>query len=382
MDMHTLHIEHVVLLGLITFLTLVNSWMHRGTRGINWFPVYNFSAFLGALLIALRGHISDPVSIVFGDFLFPLAYLFLHLCLTEFLGARFAFWKPQIALTVLTFIGLLEYGAIHPNTKYRLILYSITLASQIAILAWITFRNISGSLLVSGSLMGLVLALLSLSNVVRLFGIFAWGAPANYLRGGPYLTWTVLNNTVLQGGVAVAFVWMTAAFLHQDLQLQASTDPLTGLLNRRAIEIAADRAIAESRYSHQPLTAILIDLDGFKKINDSLGHQAGDATLIAVAYRLQQGLRKHDLLARLGGDEFVILLPGTSLKTATEMAERLRASIQELEVLYGQQPVSVNASFGLAQVESPSTDWDDLMMGCDKALYAVKSAGGNLVFAE
>jgi diguanylate cyclase (GGDEF)-like protein len=175
---------------------------------------------------------------------------------------------------------------------------------------------------------------------------------------------------------------MTAAFLHQDLQLQASTDPLTGLLNRRAIEIAADRAIAESRYSRQPLTAIHIDLDGYKKNNDSLGHQAGDVTLIAVAYRLQQGLRKHDLLARLGGDEFVILLPGTSLKTATEMAERLRASIQELEVLYGQQPVSVNASFGLAQVESPSTDWDDLMMGCDKALYAVKSAGGNLVFAE
>jgi diguanylate cyclase (GGDEF)-like protein len=382
MDMHTLHIEHVVLLGLITFLTLVNSWMHRGTRGINWFPVYNFSAFLGAVLIALRGHISDPVSIVFGDFLFPLAYLFLHLCLTEFLGARFAFWKLQIGLTVLTFVGLLEYGAIHPNTKYRLILYSITLASQIAIVAWVTFRNISGSLLVSGSLMGMVLALLSLSNVVRLFGIFAWGAPANYLRGGPYLTWTVLNNTVLQGGVAVAFVWMTAAFLHQDLQLQASTDPLTGLLNRRAIEIAADRAFAESRHSHQPLTAILIDLDGFKKINDSLGHQAGDVTLIAVARRLQQGLRKHDLLARLGGDEFVILLPGTSLATATEMAERLRVSVEELEIVYGHQRVTVNASFGLAQVESPAADWDDLMMGCDKALYAVKNAGGNLVFAE
>ena len=86
MDLHTLHVEHTVALGLYTVLTLVNSWLHRGMRGVNWFPVYNFFAFAGALLIALRGHIPNPVSIVMGCIFFPLAYLSLHLSLTNFLG--------------------------------------------------------------------------------------------------------------------------------------------------------------------------------------------------------------------------------------------------------------------------------------------------------
>jgi diguanylate cyclase (GGDEF)-like protein len=381
MDLHTLHVEHTVALGLYTILTFVNSWLHRGTKGVDRFPIYNLCAFAGALLIALRGHIPDPVSIVVGDLFFPIAYLFLNLSLTEFFGEGSGHgltgWKVQAALIGVVSVGLVQYGMQHPDTKNRLIIYSAVLSMQLALIAYYVFRRASGTLLVSGGLMGVVVALISLSNVVRLVGVILHGAPANYLHSGPFLAWTVLNNSVLQGGVTVAFVWMTAAVLRHDLHVQATTDSLTGLLNRRAMEMTAEQQIAICRRRHQPISAILIDLDDFKRINDSHGHHSGDAVLIAVAQCLQQHLRGRDLLARLGGDEFVALLPETRADHGEEVAERLRAAVEELRVVHEDAQIGVRASFGLAHSDRSLFTWDQLLMHCDKALYAVKDNGGN-----
>ncbi len=381
MDLHTLHIEHTVALGLYTVLTFVNSWLHRGTRGVYRFPIYNLCAFTGALLIALRGQIPDPVSIVLGDLFFPVAYLFLNLSLTEFFGEErgrgLASWQLQAALVGVASIGLVKFGISHPDTKNRLIVYSLVLSMQLALIAYFVFRHASGALRVSGGLMGVVIALISLSHAVRLVGVILHGAPADYLRSGPFLAWTVLNNSVLQGGVTVAFVWMTAAVLRQDLQLQASTDSLTGLMNRRGVQIAAEQQIAMCRRRDRPLCAILIDLDEFKQINDSFGHHSGDATLIAVSRCLQRHVRGHDLLARLGGDEFVVLLPETNIESAAEIAERLRAAVAELRVVYEDAQIDVRASFGIAHLYHSPFNWEQLLRHCDKALYAAKDKGGN-----
>src|ERR1700743_2418867 len=137
MDMHTLHVEHAVFLGLYTVLTLVNSWLHRGTKGVYWFPVYNLFAFAGSLLIAFRGHIPDSISIVIGDMLFPIGYTFLNLCLTEFFGegggkGLFS-WRTHVSLTLLTLVPLVQYGLIHPDTERRLFGYSLILSIQIGL---------------------------------------------------------------------------------------------------------------------------------------------------------------------------------------------------------------------------------------------------------
>lgn len=383
MDMHTLHVEHAAFLGLYTILTLVNSWLHRGMKGVYWLPVYNFFIFVGAVLIALRGYIPDLLSIVVGDMLFPIGYLFLHLCLTEFFGERtgrgiFSL-RTHIVLAAFTLLLLVQYGLLHPDTKTRLAGYSLILGIQIALTAIFVFRHACGSLRISGRLMAWVLIMLSVNNLVRLAGILVAGTAGNYLRGGTFLTWMMLNVSALQGGITVAFVWMTAAMLHRDLQLQASTDPLTGLLNRRAITTAAECHIAASRRNHQPLSAILLDLDAFKLVNDTFGHQFGDAALIAVAQCLRCNVREADVLARLGGDEFVILLPGTPVETAMEVAERLRSSLETLRVTYGGMQSRMSGSFGLAQMQGMQVDWDQLLLRCDKALYTVKHTGGNAV---
>src|SRR5882672_4061193 len=144
MDIHTLHIEHAVLLGLHTLLTLVNFWLHRGIKGIHWFPVYNLFAFVSAVLIALRGQIPDALSIVLGAVLVNIGYVFLHRCLSEFFGSRSSQWKLQIGLVVFTLIALVQYGVIHPDTKSRLIAYSFMLTAQQMFIAYFVFRNAKG----------------------------------------------------------------------------------------------------------------------------------------------------------------------------------------------------------------------------------------------
>ncbi len=230
--------------------------------------------------------------------------------------------------------------------------------------------------------MGSILVLLCANNLLRAVGTFYLGAPNNYLEGGRTLSWTLLATSVLQGAVTIAFVWMTAARLRQELELQATTDPLTGLLNRRAIEQMAEREILLSGLQRRSMSAVLIDLDGFKQINDSFGHYCGDAVLVGVAGCLKSNMRRRDYLARLGGDEFVVLLPNTKWEEASRIAERLRGCIEEIPSFADRPITRVRASFGVAELGTSERGWDQLIMSCDRALYAVKEQGGNQVLVH
>ncbi|GGG92315.1 sensor domain-containing diguanylate cyclase [Silvibacterium dinghuense] len=379
MDLHTLHVEHAVLLALYTLLTFLNLRVHRGAPGLAWFPAFAVSVCGGAALVALRGTIPDWLSIVCGNALFSLGYLFLHRSMTSFFGRGAYGWRFQIALVSAFILAMIEYGAVHPNTSRRLIALSIVLTVQLTITGWLVFRSTPPYMRSAGWIMGIVLFLLAAGNLIRLAGVVLQGAPGNYLRGGPLLAWVVINTSVLQGGIIVSFVWMTAARLHHDLVQQATTDPLTSLYNRRALETIAERTIAAKGKNHTPISAILFDLDNFKEINDSFGHLGGDAALIAVSRCLQRETRPGDTLARWAGDEFAILLDATELEAAQALAERLRMALEQLCVRYGSHEFSLTASFGVAELSSAAGGWDELMQQCDRALYAVKSSGGNFV---
>ena len=379
MDLHTLHIEHAVLLGLLTLLTVVNSLLHRAPRGGRWFPVYTFSAFIGAVLIALRGTLPDPVSIFFGDLLFPLAYVCLHRSLTEFFDEGSHHWRLQLGLLAVAALVVLRWGVLTPNTTARLLGYSLVLCAQTAVSGAFVLRRASGGIGWSARMMGGLLLMLSANNLWRAVVVSTHGAPANYLHGGGALAWTLLWTTVLQGAVTIAFVWMTAERLRQDLEIQATTDPLTRLLNRRAIERRAEREIAMSRMHGGPLSAILVDLDEFKTINDAWGHGCGDAVLLEVAQCLQAQMREGDALARLGGDEFVALLPRTSRHEALGIAECMRSCLEELRCVPDRIETTVRASFGVAELDESYQGWQRLMHRCDQAMYRVKDRGGNRV---
>ncbi len=165
---------------------------------------------------------------------------------------------------------------------------------------------------------------------------------------------------------------------HEQLRVQATTDPLTGLANRRAFEEQLAARIDEAaRYGH-PVGVLLLDLDGFKGINDTYGHAGGDAVLVAVAGALKRGLRRSDLPARLAGDEFVALLPETDGARALTLAERVCAEIGALKVSVGGATVRPAASVGAASTgEHAGADAAGLLAAADGAAYAAKRSGKN-----
>lgn len=164
----------------------------------------------------------------------------------------------------------------------------------------------------------------------------------------------------------------------EELARLARQDPLTKLPNRRALEEELSRAVARAARSGEPLSAVVLDVDHFKQVNDRHGHAAGDAVLAAVAARAGAALRAGDLLARIGGEEFAVLLPGADLERAAEAAERIRAGIAAGPVGAMGLSLPVTVSLGCASL-LPEEDGRALLARADAKLYEAKNAGRNRV---
>ena len=163
------------------------------------------------------------------------------------------------------------------------------------------------------------------------------------------------------------------------VQRLASIDFLTGLNNRRHFFELAEQAIQGAhRYQHS-LSAIMLDLDNFKHVNDSYGHATGDQVLKAVADRCRQTMRRVDVLGRYGGEEFAILLPESDLDAADMAAERLRQSITGNSIGTESGPVSITASLGVATLDAEHSTLGALLISADQALYTAKRNGRNRV---
>lgn len=159
------------------------------------------------------------------------------------------------------------------------------------------------------------------------------------------------------------------------------TDALTGLLNRRGFLAAWEAEAPRGRRSGRPTTLVLADLDGFKSINDSAGHLAGDELLRRVAAALAGAVRAQDAVARWGGEEFILMLPETDLEGGVEVAEKLRRSIAALRLdVGGPEPLGVTASFGIAE-HLPGERLERAVARADAALYRAKHAGRDRVEA-
>lgn len=168
---------------------------------------------------------------------------------------------------------------------------------------------------------------------------------------------------------------------------QSMTDPLTGLGNRRFLETQAEREIARSRRSGLPLSLIAIDLDFFKRVNDTYGHDVGDQVLQAFADTAKNQLRDGDVLCRIGGEEFTVLLPETSAEEAQVIAERLRKTIETTPVDIGSDAIegwllSYSASLGVTRVDSDELSLKPAIKRADARLYQAKESGRNRVMGQ
>ena len=163
--------------------------------------------------------------------------------------------------------------------------------------------------------------------------------------------------------------------LQSKLREQAIRDPLTNIFNRRYLEETLDRELSRAARENYPVCVILMDIDHFKRVNDTHGHEAGDLVLKAIAATLSEQSRRGDFACRFGGEEFVVVLPNITLETAYERAEDLRTSLNQLDVPYGHYKLSVTISMGIACFPENGSTRESLLRAADHAMYAAKEAG-------
>jgi diguanylate cyclase (GGDEF)-like protein len=178
--------------------------------------------------------------------------------------------------------------------------------------------------------------------------------------------------------VALGFMTMMLVTERDSFQAQAHKDALTGLYNRRGLDIALEHLVAASKRNSSQISAIVCDIDFFKKINDTYGHDIGDIVLQQFSKILKDIPRTSDLSARLGGEEFILILPKTDQNGAIKLAERIRKQIEDLIISIPNGTVRLTASFGVSS-HLQNINIDSLIKAADKALYEAKSSGRNKV---
>jgi diguanylate cyclase (GGDEF)-like protein len=174
--------------------------------------------------------------------------------------------------------------------------------------------------------------------------------------------------------VGVCSALMFAELEHRD---RAVLDPLTGLLNRAALDTRVEEIEQQARLTDGAVAIVLLDLDHFKRVNDEFGHERGDAVLRDAAYAMRKSLRTFELAYRIGGEEFLLLLPGADLETALDIAERIRARV----ALARPGDIHLTVSAGVAAAEGDSVCYETLFRAADVALLEAKRDGRNRVIA-
>lgn len=236
------------------------------------------------------------------------------------------------------------------ETERGLIIMSVLMSKRLNILP----------LLASGKLQGLI--------------VLGWNDPLQEIPPGKEL---VLGTIASQTAIG-----LERAYLYDHYQAMALTDPLTKLANRRQFEIVLGREISRTLNYHRPVSLIMLDIDFFKKVNDTWGHLAGDAILQKMGAMIKEHFRPTDISARYGGEEFAIVLPETCLEEAAEWAENLRKLVEAAKFAFEEAVIAITISLGVATFES-DISWEqpetDLIDAADQMLFRAKQQGRNRV---
>jgi diguanylate cyclase (GGDEF)-like protein len=269
-----------------------------------------------------------------------------------------------------------------------------SISAGLAIIAMIVLAAPPGSYLYYAGLLLVSSAIYSFFHLrFTIACAISWGLLVVYevaaVQAGTMTTILINNSFFLLGTNVVGMigcygterVLRTAYLDRRTVERIAAQDSLTGLLNRRAFFGFADAEVARCRREGAPVSAVMVDIDHFKHINDTYGHAAGDRVLQQVATTLRDELRPSDHVCRYGGEEFLALLPDTTASDSFKVGERLRCAIHEASVnSLEPEPIEVTASVGSATIALDTGETlEQLLRSADDALYRAKRSGRNIV---
>ncbi|HEY3376181.1 MAG TPA: GGDEF domain-containing protein [Armatimonadota bacterium] len=333
---------------------------------------------LGFFLLALRGQLADFWTIVVANSLIVSVWALRLEGLKRFLGITRVWWV-SLALPLLVFTAL-TYGMLTGNNAVlRSLIVSLTMLAFTCIVSWLLLTHARDeSRLVYRAFVALNIFFALIITVRCLCWIFL---PENrtLYAATPANAWYFLLRILFDIGWVMSIILLngqrtTLALkrMQARLEIEASTDFLTGVQNRRKFIQRGEGELARARRYRHPLSVLMLDLDNFKELNDFRGHAAGDFALQQVVRCAQSCLRQSDAFGRIGGDEFAILLPDTPLAAAHALAERLQQAMTAQPIAWNAQPLRLSLSIGAAELTPQDADLDELLLRADAALYAEK----------
>ncbi|WP_241754715.1 sensor domain-containing diguanylate cyclase [Cupriavidus basilensis] len=349
----------------------------RSIKGIGRWVGGSLLLIVAPVLFWLRDIAPDWLSIVVANCLVMAAMALWMLAVQAFYG-RAQTWRSAAALTVLGTLLLAWYALWQPNYVARVTI--VTFVIGIFYIAQCVLILRYGERHFSTYFFGALMSVQALVVVVR----FGTSLSAGMTRHSFFAADDVFqiiylsSNTLMVLALSVAFMLVITRRLHVELDVLSRTDPLTLLLNRRALYAAGQEALERMREDGGEMALLLIDLDHFKRVNDSMGHAEGDRVLMEFSAMLKRELPPGAYPGRFGGEEFLVLLPRTGMAGALALAERLRATSSRF---FGERIADLTISIGVACVERSETRLDDAVGRADLALYRAKSAGRNRVEA-
>lgn len=332
-------------------------------------------AALGAATALLRGVIETPVPLVIGGGLMVFACCLGSMGIQQFYD-RTATWRLSLAVTVLSTASFAYFSFFSDNMAMRIVTYSIGQSAAIAMsLRHLMLRpegRIQPGARLTMLISVLMLAVLVTRSVACLLGV---GGELTLLHFNQFQAALVVALVFLSMMWCFGFLLMAIDRLRTEVAKLALLDDLTGVANRRLLLQRLTEECALSRRTGEPFVALAIDLDGFKTINDSFGHGAGDDCLRAFTRATQDRLRPGDLLARVGGDEFCVMMPATTLREGAMIARRI---LDACRLQSETATMAISASIGVAQwTRAIGNDPERLIANADQALYTAKKDGKN-----
>ncbi len=377
MDYGTFFFTNIVSMTVFTSCVCLLAWHNRSIVGVRWFAGSLIFVLTKLILQGLEGRAPAVLTGMTANELYLLSFAMQLMGLRWFVVRKpMRYGWPWVLSTVVIAIYTVMFLVRIPRGGNIINTCSIVICGASV---WLLLRH--GRAPVSR------VARVVLSAEVTVMSYRAWLTNVRYMRPwetahaetDPRWVYSLAAMALLTTCMVMCYLWYLVTELNRELAELARTDPLTGALNRRAMEEAALRETSRSLRHGNPLCMIVLDVDHFKLLNDARGHAAGDCALQALVRQVRTMLRANDLLARTGGEEFMLLLPDTSAATGLVAAERVRQAIENLVVPFEDEPVRFTVSAGVAQFDSSLGGWESMMRRADFALYEAKEHGRNTV---
>lgn len=354
------------------------AWLrNRRSEALLWWAASFGMAALGTMLLLLHGNVHQLISIDLGHMLVVLSCGFILSGARVFNGRH-----PNIAVSIAgAMLWVLVIVAIGENFTFadRILMTGLVTGVYFGLCGWELWRG-SGETNLSQSTAGIFLIVHAVLVLFRVpFPVLDTHHEYGDALGAPGFTFMTFEALVYSVGLAFLLLAMTLEHGENKLKMLALEDSLTGISNRRAFDITANKIMARDARSGRPTALLAFDLDHFKRVNDTYGHDFGDEVLKVFARATESALRSSDVFGRVGGEEFAAILPETDEEEAAKIADRARAMFADAGRIVHGRELNVTASIGVAITGTGEPSLDKLKKQADIALYRAKATGRNLV---